>query len=100
MVSVLRLVISGRLSIMRPGAILHITERQTSMTLTFARLTIEIARGHLYLDLASRSAVFIEFGTGLPWRDFARRRTGSDLELWGLGIHAVVSLNERPAVAA
>lgn len=99
MVSVLRLVISGRFRIMRPAAILHITERPTNMTLIFARLTIEITRGHLYVDLAGRSAVFIEFGTGLPWGDFAMRRTGSDSELWGLGMHAVVSLRE-PLVSA
>ncbi len=61
------------------------------MTLTFARLTIEITRGPLYLDLMGRSAVFIEFGTGLPWNYFARRRSSSDLELWGLGLHAVLS---------
>lgn len=61
------------------------------MTLTFTRLTIEITRGHLYLDLAGRSAVFIEFGTGLPWNDFAKSRSSSDLELWVLGLHAVLS---------
>ncbi len=100
MVSVFRLVISDRLSIMRLGAILHIIERQTSMTLTFASLTLEITRGHLYVDLAGRSAVFIEFGTGLPWNDFATRRSGTDLEIWGLGAHAVMSLNEPPALVA
>lgn len=61
------------------------------MTLTFASLTLEITRGHLYVDLAGRSAVFIEFGTGLPWNDFTRRQSGSDLELWGLGVYTVVS---------
>ncbi|MFN7121787.1 MAG: hypothetical protein ACK4NM_07120 [Hydrogenophaga sp.] len=70
------------------------------MTLTFASLTLEITRGHLYVELAGRSAVFIEFGTGLPWNDFARQRSSNDLELWGLGMHAVVSRKEPPSLVA
>lgn len=61
------------------------------MTFTFASLILEITLGHLYVDLAGRSAVFIEFGTGLPWNDFAKRQSATDLELWGLGICIAVS---------
>lgn len=68
------------------------------MTFTLASLTLEITRGHLYADLAGRSAVFVEFGTGLPWNDIARQRSGNDLEIWGLGMHAVVSLKEPTAL--
>lgn len=86
---------------MIPWRAIGTDHRETfSMTLTFTSLTLEITRGHLYVDLAGRSAVFIEIGTGLPWSDFARQRSGNDLELWGLGMHAVVSRKEPGRMTA
>ena len=54
---------------------------QTDMTLTFVSFTIEITRGHFYADHAGIRAVFVEFRSGFPFRDFEKRRSETDLEL-------------------
>ena len=70
------------------------------MTLTFASFTIEITRGHFYADHAGRRAVFVEFRSGFPFWDFEKRRSETDLELWGFGMYASVTMKVPDGVAA
>lgn len=70
----------------------RLSTMQTDMTLTFARFTIETTRGHFYADHAGRRAVFLEFRSGFPFWDFEKRRSETDLELWGFGMYASVAL--------
>jgi hypothetical protein len=60
------------------------------MTLTTASLTLEINRNHLFASLKGRE-VFVKFGSGFSFWDFEKRREGADVELWGLGMYAVLS---------
>lgn len=60
------------------------------MTLTLSSFALEINLNHLFASLKGRE-VFVKFGSGFPFWDFEKRREGANVELWGLGLYAVLS---------
>lgn len=53
-------------------------------------LTLEVTPGYLWGKIGNRE-VFVKWRSGLPLREFARERTGTDTQLWGFGTYAVIS---------
>ena len=52
--------------------------------------TLEVTPGYLWGKIGNRE-VFVKWRSGLPLREFARERTGTDTQLWGFGTYAVIS---------
>ncbi len=61
------------------------------MQITTNRTALEVTRSFLWARIGERE-VFVKWRSGLPLREFARQREAcGSVQLWGLGIHAVVS---------
>ncbi|MBK6869444.1 MAG: hypothetical protein IPG98_16605 [Burkholderiales bacterium] len=60
------------------------------MQVSFNRFTLEVTPGYLWGKIGNRE-VFVKWRSGLPLREFARERTGTDTQLWGFGTYAVIS---------
>lgn len=66
------------------------TATEIIMTLTFSRTIIEVTRTHAYARIGGREG-FVKFGSGLPLGFISKERQTGSLEVWGLGMYAVVS---------
>ena len=60
------------------------------MLFSLSRFTLEITRGSLYVRLGGREW-WVTRERGQPLSMFTKEHNGQELELWGFGLHAVIS---------